>query len=126
MTVHRLIAAVLATTLLSCAATAAGAEHLTGQQLLALCTANMGGNGNPMEAAECLGYVVGVADTFDCEEAAHGFHWNVKAEASQPQLAVTVISYLQSQPAALSVPAHINVAQALSQAYPCPKSAAAN
>lgn len=104
----------------------ANAGYVSGTDLLGVCAPNKADPVYRLKVAECRGYVVGVADTFDCEEAAHGYHWNVKAEASQPQLAVTVISYLQSQPAALSVPAHINVAQALSQAYPCPKSAAAN
>ena len=123
----RLFAAVLASTFLACGpAAAADAEHLTGQQLLALCTANMGNAGNPMEAAECLGYVVGVADTFDCAEPAHGYNWNSSADVGQPRLAVTVIQYLESHPTALTAPAHINVARALSNAYPCPKKAAAN
>ena len=60
--------------------------HITGQQLLSLCTANMGGRGNPMEAAECLGFVLGVSDTFDCVETLHGFTWNSTTKANQTQL----------------------------------------
>lgn len=120
----RLAAAVLATTLFSFGP--AAAANVTGQQLLSLCTANMGGQGNPMEAAECLGFVVGVADTFDCVEDNHGYKWNSAASGPQPHLAMIVVQYIQSHPSALVGGAHEGVAKALSAAYPCPAKAAAN
>ena len=47
----------------------AAAAIVTGEQLLYLCTSNMGGRGNPLASAECMGFVVGVADTFEVNAA---------------------------------------------------------
>ena len=124
MNLRRVLAAVLTTTVLACGP--AGAASVSGQQLLSLCTANMGGSGNAIEAAECMGYIVGVADTFDCVEAEHGYRWNSRAEVTQPHLALLVIQYLQTHPAARASTGHMIVAQALSDAFPCPKKAASN
>lgn len=118
---HRLFSAVLAATALS--TLPAAAADVSGQQLLALCTANMGGAGNALEAAECMGYVVGVADTFDCAEAEHGYRWNSSANPSQPQLVKLVVDYLSAHPSALVSVGHIGVARALSEALPCPSNA---
>ena len=110
------------------AGTAAQASdiHITGQQLLSLCTANMGGRGNPMEAAECMGFVVGVADTFDCTEDNHGFRWNSSADVTQPQLAGLAIHYIQDHPTARSGEAHRAIGAALQEAFPCKPKAASN
>ena len=117
-----LFAAVLS--LSAASAAMASDARMTGQQLLSLCTANMGGRGNPMEAAECLGFVVGVADTFDCTEDNHGYRWNSSADVSQPQLANLTVHYIESHPTTLSGEAHKAIGAALQQAYPCkPKSA---
>ena len=124
MILHRLFVAVLAMTVL--AGGPATAANVTGQQLLSLCTANMGGGGKPLEAAECMGYVVGVADTFDCVEDEHGYRWNSKAEVTQPKLTLLVIQYIASHPEALAGTGHISVAQALANAFPCPAKAASN
>jgi len=121
--VHRLLAAVLAATSLSIAPVAAA--DVSGQQLLALCTANMGGTGNALEAAECMGYVVGVADTFDCVEAEHGLRWNSSASPSQPELVRLVVDYISSHPTELTSVGHMSVARALSDAMPCPSNAGA-
>ena len=86
---HRLLAGMLACTILTAAP--AGADQLSGQQLLSLCTANMGGGGNPMKAAQCMGFVVGVADTFDCEEDNHGLKWNSQSARSPPQIVHVVV-----------------------------------
>lgn len=107
-------------------ATQAADIHVTGQQLLSLCTANLGGQGNPMEAAECLGFVVGVADTFDCVEKNHGYTWNSSVQASQPQLAGIVINYLQNHPAALNEEAHRAIGAALQESFPCTPKRVAN
>ena len=95
------------------------AAQVTGQQLWALCTANMWGKGNPLEAAECMGYIVGVADTFNCTQSDHGFMWNSNANASQPQLVALVVNWLDQHPAALSYEAHRVVGAALQDAFPC-------
>ena len=97
----------------------ATAAQLTGQQLWSLCTANMWGKGNPLEAAECMGYVVGVADTFNCTQGDHGFTWNSSAEYTQPRLVALVVNWLGQHPAALSYEAHRVVGAALQDAFPC-------
>lgn len=97
----------------------ARANQVTGQQLWSLCTANLWGKGNPLEAAECMGYIVGVADTFNCTQSDHGFNWNSSAEYTQPQLVALVVHWLDQHPAALSYEAHRVVGAALQDAFPC-------
>lgn len=104
----------------------AAASRMTGEQLLTLCTANMDGRGNPMAAAECMGFVVGVADTFDCTEDSHGYTWDPTAAASQPQLVRLVVRRIQSDPQALAADGHMAVAKALSVRFPCPDKTAGN
>lgn len=99
----------------------AQASSMTGQQLFSLCTANMSGKGNPLEAAECLGFVVGVSDTFNCTQNDHGFTWDSTANASQPTLVAAVVKWLQAHPAALDYEGHRVVGAALQAAYPCKK-----
>ena len=99
----------------------AHASSMTGQQLLSLCTANMSGNGNPLEAAECLGFVVGVSDTFNCTQNDHGFTWDSKVNVSQPALVATVVQWLQAHPAALEYEGHRVVGAALQASFPCKK-----
>ena len=125
MKTSRLAAAVLATALFVSVAPASAA-NVSGQQLLTLCTAGVDGSGNALEAAECMGFVVGVADTFDCIEDEHGFTWNSSAGASQPQITRIVMQYIQSHPAARSDSGHVAVARALAEAFPCPSRAASN
>lgn len=120
-----LLSAVLALALLLSPASA-GAANVSGEQLLALCTANMGGGGNELEAAECMGFVVGVADSFDCVEAAHGYRWNSSAGVSQPIMVQVVVQHMADHPADLATGGHAVVAQALSEAFPCPAQSAGN
>lgn len=111
------LAAVLALTSLS--AGNSTAATVSGQQLLSLCTANMQGKGNPLEAAECLGYIIGVSDTFDCSNADQLFNRQNSADVSQMRLAALVISYLENNPAAKTEDAHRAVFTALAAYYPC-------
>ena len=104
----------------------AAAGRLSGQQLLSLCTANMNGRGNPMAAAECLGFVVGVADTFDCEEAEHGLRWNSSVNISQPRIVQIVVQHIEQHPTDLMSGGHYVVAHALAEAFPCPSKTAGN
>lgn len=99
----------------------ASASTMTGRQLLSLCTANMNGKGNPLEAAECMGFIIGVSDTFDCVEENHGFTWDSAASVSQPRLVATVVEWLQDHPAALDYEGHRVVGAALQTAFPCRK-----
>ena len=121
---HIVLAGALAAILLT--AGPAASAQLSGDQLLSLCTANIGGTGNPMKAAQCMGFVVGVADTFDCKEDDHGYRWNAAAARSQPELVHTVIQYIKSHPDALNTSGHIAIGQALSEAFPCPAKTAGN
>lgn len=117
-------AAVLATTLAFLAP--AAAANVSGQQLLTLCTSNIDGSGNALQAAECMGFVVGVADTFDCVEDEHGYTWNSRASASQPQITRIVMQFIELHPEARSDSGHVAVARALAEAFPCPSQAASN
>lgn len=97
----------------------AHAAAQTGAQLYAMCTANMGGNGNPLLAAECMGYIVGVADTFDCVQKNHGFTWNASSKVSQPGLVAVVLQWIDAHPDARSEEAHKVIGAALQDRYPC-------
>lgn len=99
----------------------AAAAQVSGQQLLSLCTANLNGKGNALEAAECMGFIVGVSDTFDCVEKNHGFTWNSLAASSQPQLVKIVVDWLHKHPASLNYEGHRVVGAALQNAFPCKK-----
>ena len=115
-------ALILATAMLASALIPSGqaaAGIVTGQQLLSLCTANMWGKGHPFEAAECMGYVIGVSDTFNCEQSDHGFTWNSTIGVSQPRMVAVVVLWLQSHPDGLGYEAHRVVGAALQQAFPC-------
>jgi len=95
------------------------AATVTGQQLLSLCTANMWGKGKSLEAAECMGFVIGVSDTFNCQQSDHGFTWDSQTGASEPRLVAVVIQWLQTHPESLKFEAHRVVGAALQSAYPC-------
>lgn len=101
------------------ASSPASAGFVSGSQLVDICKADQQGAGNPLMAAECLGFVIGVADTFDCVEKLHGFTWDSKADASQTQLVKTVVTWLDGHPNVLAYEADGLVAAALSEAYPC-------
>ncbi len=114
-----MLAAVLSTSMSS--AHAADTKIL-GQQLLTLCTANMGNAGNPFEAAQCMGFVVGVANTFDCEETNQGYKWDSSVDIGQPGLVYQVVKYLKTNPAARTIDAHKVIGAALQEAFPCIRS----
>lgn len=97
----------------------AHAAAQTGAQLYAMCTANMGGNGNPLLAAECMGYIIGVADTFDCVEKNHGFTWNARSKINQPELVTVVLQWIDAHKESRSEEAHKVIGAALQNQYPC-------
>lgn len=111
------LATVLAAAMLS--ASPASAGFVTGAQLMEICKAAEQGSGNPLLAAECLGFITGVADTFDCVETLHGFTWNAKSDVTQTQLVKTVTAWLEQHHAALAYEADGLVGAALSEAFPC-------
>ena len=114
---HHFLAAVLAFSSLSTGE--AWAASVTGEQLLYLCTANMGGKGNALLSAECMGYIVGVADTFDCIDATQLFNRTNSEKVSQPKLVEHVVIYLQKHPAARKREAFEVVGLALTKHFPC-------
>lgn len=114
---YHLLAVVFALTSLS--AGDARAASVTGQQLLSLCTANMGGNGNALEAAECMGFIVGIADTFDCIDATQLFNRTNSAKISQPELVQHVVNYIERHPASQGREAFSVVGLALAAHFPC-------
>ena len=97
----------------------ASAGFVSGAQLKDICKADEQGSGNPLLAAECLGFVTGVADTFDCVEKLHGFTWNATSDVNQSQLVKAVEKWLESHPAVLAYEADGLVAAALSDSFPC-------
>ena len=114
---RKILATVLAVMCLSTGQ--AAAASVTAQQLMSLCTANMGGNGNELEAAECLGFIVGVADTFDCIDATQLFNRTNSGKVSQPQLVSYVVGYIQGNPASKKAEAFAVVGLALAPYFPC-------
>lgn len=97
----------------------ASAGFVSGAQLIEICKADEQGAGNPLLAAECQGFVLGVADSFDCVEKLHGFTWNGTTKVSQTQLVNTVVTWLDHHPDTLAYEADGLVAAALSDAFPC-------
>lgn len=119
MTSRALVLSAALLSFIAAPATQSLAATVTGQQLLSLCTANMWGKGKSLEAAECLGFVVGVSDTFNCEQSDHGFTWNSAEGVSQPRMVAVVIQWLQTHPESLQYEGHRVVGAALQNAYPC-------
>lgn len=117
---RHLAAALLALSLAAGPAVASHKGHMKADQLYRLCTQNIGSGGSRLEAGECLGYIVGIADSFDCEEVSHGHRWNSDgANDSQMTMVVTVLQYLDEHPPAMNEDAHRVVAAALENAFPC-------
>jgi hypothetical protein len=114
---HHLLAAVLALTTISTGE--ATAASVTGEQLLYLCTSNMGGKGNPLTASQCMGFIVGVADTFDCIDASQLFNRANSAKVSQPRLVDHVVKYLIKHPSAQKREAFEVIGLALAAHFPC-------
>ncbi len=114
---HRLLATALVFATLSTGE--ATAASVTGEQLLYLCTSNMGGKGNPLTAAECMGFIVGVTDTFDCIDASQLFNRANSAKVSQPRLVEHVVKYLTKHPTAQKREAFEVIGLALAAHFPC-------
>ena len=117
---HRQKQHLAAVLVLMCLSTGqATAASVKAEQLMSLCTANMGGNGNELEAAECLGFIVGVADTFDCIDATQLFNRTNSDKVSQPQLVSYVVGYIANHPTAKDAEAFAVVGLALAPYFPC-------
>ena len=115
--ISQLFAILLASALMAPATAFAG--FVSGEQLLDICKADGQGSGNPLKSAECQGFVIGVADTFDCVEKLHGFTWDSTAKVAQAQLVKVVVDWLDKHPNALAYEADGLVGAALSESFPC-------
>lgn len=93
--------------------------YLSGSDLLESCKPHLIDTVYRLKVAECRGYVIGVADTFDCSRAVLGVRWNSRTRASQEELVTTVIIWLNAHPRELHHQADGLIAAALSEAFPC-------
>ena len=93
--------------------------YLSGSDLLESCKPRVIDAVYRLKVAECRGYVVGVADTFDCSRAVIGVRWNSRIVVSQEELVNTVIRWLNAHPRQLHYQADGLIAAALSEAFPC-------
>lgn len=114
---HRLFAVV--PVLLSLLGGAAVAAEVSGRQLLSLCSAKLDGRDKSLEAAECTGFVIGVADSFDCNEANRDLTWKSEAHFTPHQLVAVVVDWLHRHPDAASSDGSRVVGAALQDAFPC-------
>lgn len=69
----------------------------------------------------CLGFVAGVADSFDCADTNFGYTWDRdQYNVTVGQLKKVSEKYLRDHPESLHLAAASLVARALSEAFPCP------
>lgn len=97
----------------------AQAGFVTGWDLLQVCKTNPQQAGAGLYTAQCRGYVIGVAETFDCSEPLHDFHWNNSDKVSPEDMVKTVTTWFNAHPQTLHHGANGLVAAALSESYPC-------
>lgn len=112
-----ILAACVAVSMIS--VTDAKSGYLSGSDLLDSCKPQAGDAVYRLKVAECRGYVIGVADTFDCSRAVVGVRWNSQTSVSQEDLVTTVIRWLNAHPRQLQNQADGLIAAALSEAFPC-------
>jgi len=68
----------------------------------------------------CLGFVAGIADSFDCKQPiGGGFLWKPPPNSNAGQFQKVVVKWLISHPEHLHLLASSLVAAALSEAFPC-------
>lgn len=98
---------------------AAEAGYVSGSDLLESCKPRITDAAYRLKVAECRGYVIGVADIFDCSTAAFGFRWNSRTPVSQEDLVSIVIRWLNAHPRERGFQAGGLIAAALSESFPC-------
>ena len=103
----------------------ARAGVLSGQDLLELCAPARIDPVYRLKISECTGYIIGVADSFDCKNKMLGSTWNSTMYAEQRKTVEVVLELLHFHPNVLHYQASGLVASALSGKYPCPDSVAA-
>jgi len=87
----------------------------TGSELLDFCSKDQ-----EPDWGVCLGFIVGVSSSFDCEQLLLGrFSFQPPDGATAGQMKKIVIKYLNERPEKLHLPAASLAAAALSEAFPC-------
>lgn len=103
----------------ACSVPPAEAGFVSGADLLDICSPSRIDPVYRLKVAQCRGYVIGVADTFDCVNPTIGYTWNSETETSQEALVGVVVKWLQDNPGNLRYQANGLVAAALSTEFPC-------
>ena len=98
---------------------------ISGEDLLGICEPAKADPVYRLKLSECTGYIVGVADTFDCKNKTLGFTWDSSKYNNQQKLVAGVRAWMHLHPNVLNYQASGLVASALSGSYPCPESLAA-
>lgn len=117
------LAAVLLVLLIQAAPGHAGI--MSGEDLLGICEPQPVDPLYRLKLSQCTGYIIGVADTFDCRNKTLGYTWDSARYASQQKLVDAVVDWFHFHPNVLNYQASGLVASALATAYPCPGSVAA-
>ncbi len=115
----RIALGLLAALVLSAGSAAAKGVFYAGTELQKLCNTPEADNLYYVNSASCRHYVVGVADTFSCDEPFHGFGWQSGSNMSASQMQQVVKRWLNDHPADLHYAAVSLVVEALSEAFPC-------
>lgn len=92
---------------------------VSGRDLLDICSPQRADPVYRLKVAECRGYVIGIADSFDCFRQSSGFSWNGSKSTSQVALVNNVVEWLSAHPENLKLQADGLVAAALAEAHPC-------
>ena len=111
------LAAVLAASMLP--ASGASAGYLSGWDLLEICKSNPASPLYRQQVAQCMGYVIGISDTFSCSEKLHGFNWSNTTAVDQREVVKAAVDWLSSHPTLLDYKSDGLVAAALADTYPC-------
>lgn len=117
----RLICLVLALLLATIMTSArqAHAGYVSGWDLLEVCKAAPATPTWRVKTGQCFGYVIGVADTFDCKEQLHGFSWNSSTPTPQQDVVKKVVAWLVDHPGTLNHESDGLIAAALHESFPC-------
>ena len=102
----------------------AQAGAMSGEDLVSICEPARADPVYRLKRSECVGYIIGVADTFDCKNKALGFNWDSTTYNDQQKLVGTVMDWLHLHPNVLNYQASGLVASALAGKYPCPETVA--
>ena len=96
----------------------ANAEYFSGILLNKYCSSE-----SRYEQGMCLGYVVGVVDSFNTINAAKGYKkvFCIPPGVTSGQLVLVVKKSMQEHPETLHLPASAHTLSALTSAFPCKK-----